>query len=132
MVVEPDTGLITAARLTAAAGADNSEATVGMELLTGDDTIAAPVQVLADSAYGTGEALAALAAAGHTPVIKPWLLRPVVAGGFTLDDFTIDEDAGTATCPAGITRPISRTRIVTFGVACRGCPLRSRCTTAAP
>jgi hypothetical protein len=53
-----------------------------------------------------------------------------MAGGFTADDFTVDEDAGTATCPAGITRPISRTRVVTFKAACRGCALRARCTTA--
>jgi hypothetical protein len=131
VVVEPDTGLITAARLTAAAGAVNSEATVGLDLLAGDASIASPVQVLADSAYGSGDALAALAAAGHTAVIKPWPLRPVVAGGFTLDDFVTDEAAGTATCPHGITRPITRTRHVTFGAACRGCPLRGRCTTAA-
>ena len=89
------------------------------------------MQVLADSAYGTGEALAALAGAGHTPVIKPWPLRPAVPGGFTLDDFTIDEAAGTATCPHGLTRPITRTRHVIFGAGCRGCPLRQRCTTAA-
>ena len=131
VVVEPDTGLITATALTAAAGAANSEATVGIALLADDTTVTGPVQVLADSAYGTGDALAALTAAGHTAVIKPWRLLPVVPGGFTLDDFTVDEAAGAATCPAGITRPISRTRIVTFGVACRGCPLRQRCTTAA-
>src|SRR5437660_1938654 len=131
VVVEPDTGLITATALTAAAGAVNSEATIGIALLADDDTVTGPVQVLADSAYGTGEALAALAAAGHTAVIKPWRLLPVVPGGFTLDDFTVDEAAGSATCPAGITRPISRTRAVTFGAACRGCPLRQRCTTAA-
>jgi hypothetical protein len=131
VVVEPDTGLITATALTAAAGAANSEAAIGLDLLAGDETVTRPVQVLADSAYGTGEALAALTAAGHTPVIKPWPLRPTVPGGFTLDDFTIDEAARIATCPAGITRQISRTRAVTFGAACRGCPVRPRCTTAA-
>ncbi len=131
VVVEPDTGLITAARLTAAAGAANSDATVGIALLAEDDSLAGPVQVLADSAYGTGDGLAALAAAGHTPVIKPWPQRPAVPGGFTIDDFTVDEAAGAVTCPAGITRPISRTRAVTFGVACHGCRMRERCTTAA-
>src|SRR3954452_9609937 len=80
VVVEPDTGLITATRLTAAAGPANSEATVGLALLAEDDTVTAPVQVLADSAYGTGDALAALQRAGHTAVIKPWLLRPAVPG----------------------------------------------------
>ncbi len=130
VVVEPDTGLITATRLTPAAGPANSDAAVGIALLDEDDTVAGPVQVLADSAYGTGDALAALGRAGHTPVIKPWPLRPAVAGGFTADDFTVDEAAGTVTCPHEITRPISATRAVTFGAACRGCPLRQRCTTA--
>ena len=131
VVVEPDTGLITNARLTPAAGAANSDAAVGVDLLAEDKSIGGPVEVLADSAYGTGDALAALDRAGHTPVIKPWPLRPAVAGGFTLDDFTVDEAAGTATCPHGVTRAITRTRQVTFGAACRGCPLRQRCTTAA-
>ena len=49
-------------------------------------------------------------------------------GGFTLDDFTVDEAAATVTCPAGLTRLISARRNVTFGAACRGCPLRARCT----
>jgi hypothetical protein len=129
VVVEPDTGLITATRLTRAAGAANSDAVVGIALLAADDSIHDPVQVLGDSAYGTGEALVALAAAGHTAVIKPWPLRPAVPGGFTSEDFVVDETAGTATCPAGITRPISRTRVVTFGAACRGCVLHPRCTT---
>ncbi|MDQ3150901.1 MAG: transposase [Actinomycetota bacterium] len=34
------------------------------------------------------------------------------------------------TCPAGWTRPLSPGRTVTFGVLCRDCPLRARCTTA--
>jgi hypothetical protein len=53
-----------------------------------------------------------------------------VGGGFTLDDFTIDEEQGTVTCPAGQVRPVSKSRAVTFGAACAGCPLRQRCTTA--
>jgi hypothetical protein len=129
--MEPDTGLTTECALTRASGADTGDATIGMALLADDDTVTGPVQAFGDSAYGTGEALDALHAAGHTAVIKPWPLKPAVPGGFTADDFTVDEAAGTATCPNGITRPISRTRAVTFGAACRGCPLRARCTTAA-
>lgn len=63
-------------------------------------------------------------------MIKPKPLKPAAEGGFTLDDFTAGELAGTVTCPNGITRPISAHRSVTFGAACRGCPLRSRCTTS--
>jgi hypothetical protein len=53
-----------------------------------------------------------------------------VEGGFTIDDFTVDENARTVTCPAGLTRSVSARRYVTFGAACRTCPLRGRCTTA--
>ena len=56
---------------------------------------------------------------------------PGRAGGFTTGDFTIDEGAGTVTCPAGHARTMSTaTRTVSFGGLCAACPLRSRCTTA--
>ena len=50
-------------------------------------------------------------------------------GGFTVDDFTVSEQQGTVTCPAGHTVPLSRTRVATFGALCRDCPLRQQCTT---
>jgi len=53
-----------------------------------------------------------------------------VAGGFTADDFTVDPSARTVSCPAGITRHLTAKNAVIFGVACRDCPLRERCTTA--
>jgi hypothetical protein len=129
VAIEPDTGLFTAGELTQASGGDNHEAVVGLDLLE-QDLEPGTFEVLADSAYGTGDARAALAEAGHVAVIKPAPLRPAVAGGFTTDEFTVDEAAGTVTCPAGITRRIPPSRGVTFGAACRGCPLRPRCTTA--
>ena len=55
----------------------------------------------------------------------------MVPGGFTVDDFTVNTEAGTMTCPNGVTRTINRTGQVTFGVACRGCPLRASCTCSA-
>jgi Transposase domain (DUF772)/Transposase DDE domain len=126
VAIEPGTGLFTAGKLTRAAGEDNHEAVVGLDLLAGED---GGLAVLGDTAYGTGQAREDLAAAGHTAIIKPGPLRSAVTGGFTIDDFTIDEAAGTATCPNGITRRIPPGRTVTFGAACRGCPLRARCTT---
>jgi hypothetical protein len=127
LAVEPDTGLVTACKLTKAAGPDAHDAVVGVDLLTDE---VEPVEVLGDSAYATGEALATFEETGHEPMVKPWPIKPVVPGGFTADDFTVDEATGTATCPNNVTRPISKTRTVTFGAACRGCPLRQRCTTA--
>ena len=128
MKVEPDTGLITGCALTPAAGPEHSDAAVGIELLADEP---APIEVLGDSAYGTGELLAAVAEGGHTAIIKPWPLRPAVEGGFTLDGFTVDEAAGTVTCPNGLTARITRSRKVSFGARCRDCPLRARCTSSA-
>jgi hypothetical protein len=86
--------------------------------------------VYGDSAYGSGATRDAYAQAGHDTVIKPEPLVPAVPGGFPLDDFTIDEQAGALACPAGNTRLIAKSRTVTFGKLCAGCPLRDRCTTS--
>src|SRR4051794_9184292 len=118
--VERDTGLIPGCALPPASGEQYSDAAVGIALLAEEPD---PIEVLGDSAYGTGELLAAVTDGGHTAVIKPWPLRPAVDGGFTLDDFTVDENAGTVTCPNQITRRITGTRAVIFGAACRDCPL---------
>jgi hypothetical protein len=127
VAAEPDTGLITDEELTQASGEQNADAAVAGQMIARE---AQPARVYGDSAYGTGELRSALAGGGHTAVIKPGPLRPAVEGGFTLDDFTVGEAAGTVTCPAGITRRISARRYVTFGAACTGCALRARCTTA--
>jgi Transposase DDE domain/Transposase domain (DUF772) len=131
LIAEPDTGLITGCTLTRASGPDTGDATVGLALLAGDHTLGEPAQVLADSAYGTGAMLAGLAAAGHTALIKPWPLRSLIPGGFSIADFTVDPAAGTLTCPAGHTvtpTPVKRT--ARFGHRCAGCTLRARCTTS--
>lgn len=138
IVAEPDTGLYTAVELTKATGPGNSDAAVGTRLLTQDPTVQVDedqrAEALADSAYGTGQALADLTDADWFPIIKPWPLKPAVPGGFTVDDFTHDpqgaDGRGTLTCPAGHTRPLSPKRTVTFGALCRGCPLVEQCTTS--
>jgi IS5 family transposase len=89
------------------------------------------VEVLGDSAYGTGEMLDSLEKAGRKATIKPWPIRPAVPDGFTIDDFTYDDEAGTLTCPNGVARTLTRKRNVVFGAVCRNCPLRDKCTTSA-
>jgi len=131
VVACPETGVITGERLTKACGEDNSDAAAAGQFLAGQAAGAGPgCEWYGDSAYGTGDLRAAISQAGHTAVIKPWPLQPAVAGGFTADDFTVDEAAGTVTCPAGVTRQVTARRAVIFGAACRTCPLRARCTTA--
>ena len=160
VAAEPETGLVTECEMTMAAGegstdAENGVKMTGRDRFTGtpgstgpgqepdapgcttdsaspdaDEPQDARLEVYGDSSYGSGEARAAYRDAGHDTVIKPGPLRPAVPGGFTADDFTIDEGAGMVTCPAGHTRPMSPARTVTFGSLCAGCPLRERCTTA--
>lgn len=131
VVVEPDTGLTTMCELTKTNGAENSDATVGAELVTTDPTIGEDgIDVLGDSAYASGEMLHRLNQMQWTPLVKPWPIKPAVEGGFTIDDFTHDPVDGTLTCPAGVDRKITQSRRAVFGTACRECPLRSRCTTA--
>jgi hypothetical protein len=127
---EPETGLFTAVELTGGSGAAGHEATVAAGLLAGEQE---KLTVLGDSAYGTGGLRQRLRDSGHAAVIKPPPLRKAVPGGFTIDDFTVDDQAGTATCPAGHAVPLGRphadgTRLAQFGALCRGCPLRQRCT----
>ncbi len=91
-----------------------------------------PLTIYGDAAYGAGELLATLDAAGATAMCK--VQPPVAPGGrFSKADFGIDLAARTVTCPAGRVaplRPAGRGAIATFGRACAGCPLAERCTTA--
>jgi hypothetical protein len=130
VVVEPDTGLMPAVKLTKASGTENSDANVGAGLVTTDGTLpeGQRIEVLGDSAYATGDMLHTLATKKWVPLLKPWPIKPAVEGGFTLDDFTHDPVARTLTCPAGVTRTITGKNNAIFGTACRGCPLAAQCT----
>ena len=146
---EPHTGVICAVELTAA---NVSDAEVGPRLLAAEppadtagaaeppaDTAGAaepePREVLADSAYASGPALEAFAAAGWESTIKPIERTPRIAGGFRRGDFTINTTAGAVTCPAGVTvalRPAGGDRqVARFATHCAACPQRGRCTTSA-
>ena len=147
VAADPDTGIITDEKLTGAAGTGNSDAAVAAEFVAAEaaaaggtgagrdgdrdqDDAGGQLAWYGDSAYGTGDLRAAIAAAGYRAVIKPWPLLAAVEGGFTADDFAVDTATGTVTCPAGVTRHVTAKNAVIFGVACRECPLRTRCTTA--
>jgi IS5 family transposase len=124
IAVEPETGLITAAILTPA---NASDAKTAIDLLAME---APGLEILADSAYGSGEARAQFRARGHRQLIKPGPLRRPVPGGFSRDDFAVDRSARIVTCPAGCSVPIAPSGGATFGAKCQGCVLRQRCTTA--
>ena len=139
----PETGIITGETLTQASGEENSDAAAAGEFVAAEAADAArggaggdgsgnePPAWYGDSAYGSGELRDAIAAAGHQAVIEPRPVQRPVEGGFTIDDFAVSPAGDVVTCPAGVARPVARSGRVTFGAACRGCPLRAKCTTCA-
>jgi len=127
IAVEPETGIVTACDLTSATQSDGP---AGVKLLDGETK---GLQVLADSAYGSGKVRADLAEAEHDAVIKP--LPPhtnhrLGPDQYSRDDFTIDYDNRTVTCPEGQTVKINNTGKAVFDSRCDGCPTRHRCTAA--
>ena len=120
---------------TAVSPGNAGDASVVSELIADElatpATDGAPFTVYGDSAYGTGSVLAALDDAGAVSRLK---VQPSsgIAGHFTKDDFTIDLEARTVTCPAGQVAPIrgTRRRLAEFGRACGSCPLVVRCTSS--
>jgi hypothetical protein len=127
LAVEPETGIITGVELTPA---NTGDGPAGVALLDGEEP---GLEVLGDSAYGSGPVRADLAARGHTAVIKPWptARNPLLDDDqFHRDDFRIDHRARTVTCPNYITVTINARGHAKFATRCQDCPLRTRCTTS--
>ena len=125
IAAEPETGIITACDITPANRADGP---VGVELLEDEPPGS---EIIADSAYGSGETRAVLKEAGHSATVKPIPQKRNHRLGddqFTRDDFVIDHQNRQVTCPAGNTATISPKGRARFGKACTDCPLRHRCT----
>src|ERR1022692_3442354 len=120
----PETGLITGCEMTMAAGEGSTDAGNGVKMAARDrfgssgagaSAEAGPqpepeepeeedreergqgLEIYGDSAYGSGQARADYRDGGHDTVIKPGPLRPAVPGGFTIDDFAVDEEQSTVT-----------------------------------
>jgi len=90
--------------------------------------------VYGDNAYGTGGFHDRLGRAGIDSKCKTQ--QPANSGGrFSKNEFEIDLEQESVTCPAGRTAPIRRgtdgAGTASFGPACVGCPLREQCTKAA-
>ena len=155
IAAEPDTGIITACDVTSStpahsrsdfavslARSDTPDGVIGVKMLEDEDS---GLEIIADSAYGSGKVRAELEKAGHRATIKPrpqstsWESNPRLgADQFTRDDFSIDHHQRQVTCPAGRTTTINTQGWARFGrhfapntqrLACNGCPVRVRCTT---
>jgi len=137
LITDHDTELVLAVTVTAANDPDGPQAAPLVEAAN-----AAGVgvrEVLGDTAYGDGDTRQAVEAAGAKVTAKTQ--PPATTGRFTKNDFKIDPDIPSATCPAGHTttttgvgrdhkaRPVT---VLKFAdEICAACPLRASCTTAA-
>jgi hypothetical protein len=134
IAADPDSEIITAAEVSAATSGDAVVApTLLGDLVPGEGEPTADGVVYGDSAYGTGAHLAWLEQQRLTPMVKTQV--PTAPGGrFAKDQFRIDLQAQTVTCPARVTVAITPARRgggrARFGVACSVCPLRDACTTS--
>jgi hypothetical protein len=148
LAADPDSEIVTATQVTAGNTGD-ADAAVGLlaDLLADSDEsgpantdsahrpdAAPPAAAYGDAAYGKGEVLEELHAAGIEVKIK---VQPPVNSGdrFTKDAFDIDLAGQRVTCPNGVTALIERDArgdgTARFAIACASCPLAARCTTAA-
>jgi transposase len=124
LATEPDTGIVTAVKVTPANVPDGP---TGVELMEEEPE---GLEVLADSAYGSGRTRAELAKRHHHLVIKPLPSRPTIPGGFVRDDFFVDHEVRLVTCPAGHVASLSTKGVAKFAPHCSTCPLKARCTKA--
>jgi hypothetical protein len=99
----------------------------------------APLKVLADAGYGTGAELAACEGNKTVTYVAIQKTRGEGNGLYNEGDFAGDPGADSYRCPAGQTlrraadRQVCGTTHHTYqnSAACRGCPLKARCTTGA-
>lgn len=94
-----------------------------------------PVEIYGDSSYGTAQFVETIEKVGGEANVK--VQAPAAPEGkFAKDAFDVDLANNTVRCPAGALVVIRRStstgeeglRLANFGVQCKGCELRSRCT----
>ena len=126
--VDPDSELIDDVVVTPA---NTHDADAVEDLLADHAEATDKPTVMGDCAYAGADTLEDLEQAGFD--VKAKVPSAGGRGGrFDKDDFDVDLEAGTVTCPARHVVPVRFTRKgggrADFGVHCAPCPLRERCT----
>jgi hypothetical protein len=144
VAIDPDSEVVTAAEVGPANAGDAAMAAALLADLPApadEDTPPGSAQAAADqapvvygdAAYGTGALLAELDHRGVTAMTK--VAAPTAPQGrFSNQQFRINLDQGTVTCPARLTVAIvpapSGGGLARFGRACGVCPLAAACTSS--
>lgn len=128
--VDPDSEVIDEVTVTPANTADRDAVDDLLEPTSDDEN---KPEVVGDSAYADGETRDRLAKGGYKirAKVPPTRNR---GGRFTKDQFRINLNDNTVTCPAEQTVTITPSRSgggkASFAAQCESCPLRKRCTVA--
>jgi hypothetical protein len=130
--VDPDSELIDEVVVTPANTHDSTPVEDLLATHADDEEKPTP---MGDCAYGTTEVLERLVEAGYEDIQTKVAPARGRDGRFGKDDFAVDLEEKTVTCPAGKTAPIRTLKDgsgrADFAPHCSSCPLRVRCTTAA-
>lgn len=133
IAVEPESQLIVGVEVLAGDAPDATDALAQVEAVE-KNTGQAVAATLGDCAYGGGPTRQEFAAAERTLHAK--VPQEGQNGGkFPKSRFTLDLEARTVTCPAGVTTgkhtvDAEGGLLFTFGPACARCPWRAQCTAA--
>jgi len=128
--VDTESDLFVAGEATTATTGDGEV----LDRLIEDDSVAV-AEVIGDTHYGSAATRRSLAEEG-IELVAPAQPSSAPEGRFSKDEFTIDLEAATVTCPAGQTATIptttaSRHQARFDADVCATCPLRERCTARA-
>jgi Transposase DDE domain/Transposase domain (DUF772) len=132
--IDPDSEIIVQTQVTAGNVGDAQPAQ-GMleEILGNNDQRNEPAEIYGDSSYGTADLVEHIESAGAVANVK---VQPPSAknGMYSQEAFSIDSDAASVRCPAGVSVALRRqgdgSAIAEFGANCSQCPLRAQCTTS--
>jgi len=132
IAIDPDSEIITATEVTAGNAGDASCAEALLSDVLPPPPSAEPVEVYGDASYGTADLVEKLEAAGLEANMKVQPPSPPRVGMFSQDDFVVDTQAGTVSCPRGLwvllRASSDGSRVADFGERCDGCRLRAQCT----
>jgi len=91
-----------------------------------------PVEIYGDASYGTADLVEKVQAAGLQADMKVQPPSPPRSGMFSQDDFIVDTQAATVTCPRGVLVTLRTSKdgsaVADFAPHCEGCSMRAQCT----
>lgn len=139
VAIDPDSEIITATEVTAGNAGDASaaESLLRDVLLTTQSEVTPPTaneraEVYGDASYGTADLVEKVQAGGVEANMKVQPPSPPRVGMFSQDDFVVDTQADTVTCPRGMLVVLrtskDASKVADFAAHCDGCPLRAQCT----